>query len=42
MSHVHTIMGWLTLIVFYSFYMLMWLDLWVTIRQIQFTYEWLE
>ena len=42
MSHVHTIMDWLTLIVLYSFYMLVWFDLWVTTRQVQFTYEWLE
>ncbi len=42
MSHVHTIMDWLTPIAFYGFYLLMWLDLWVTTKQVQFTYEWLE
>ncbi len=39
MSHIHTIMDWLTPIVFYGFYLLMWLGLWAETSQARFTYE---
>ena len=39
MSHLHTIMDWLTPIAFWGFYLLMWFGLWVEISQTRFTYD---
>ena len=39
MSHLHTVMDWLTPIAFYGFYFLVWLSLWAETSQTRFTYE---